>query len=565
MVLGILNGGEFPAALNSTHIVLIPKKKAPDKFVDYRPISLCNVLYKLISKVLENHLKLFLARLVSENQSAFTPGRMISDNIMIAFEMFYYMKNSRGGGGHMALKLDMAKAYDHVEWVFLRRVLVVIGFDGGWVYNVMSCVESVSFEVLINGSPSNVSVPERELRQGDPFSPYLFIICAEVLSSLIRRKVEVTVLHGIQIAPQAPIICHLFFADDSIIFVKANENQAREVLNILTSYEEASGQLVSKEKTTVSFSRGTRTRRKELVAVVLGVQVVSEQAALGSNPSYTWGSVCEAKTVLDLGLRRCIGNGESIRVWLDPWIPGTETRRVLSPRGEVAANLRVSELMVEGEVRWDRNKVETFFLPFEAKRVMQIRLSELPRADDWCWDHEKNAEYTLKSGYRLLFEKSEVEGEQSDFTRDRWLWKAIWRVPVIPRIKAFMWQLCNDALPTKANIAARLGLADGSCPRCPSNMETCLHVVRGCGWGDEIWEAMSIEVDRNIGIVRVREWVEDMSREMEERERVKFMTICSVIWEKRNKMVFERERWLKESVIRRRKDLIWEMKSFVGW
>ncbi|XP_074293073.1 secreted RxLR effector protein 78-like [Silene latifolia] len=149
---------------------------------------------------------------------------MISDNILITFEMFHYMKNSRGGGGHMALKLDMAKAYDRVEWVFLRRVLFTMGFDGGWVYNVMRCVESVSFKVLINGSPSDVFVPERGIRQEDPLSPYLFIICAEFLSSLICRRVEAGMLHGIQIAPQAPVISHLFFADDSIIFMKANEN-----------------------------------------------------------------------------------------------------------------------------------------------------------------------------------------------------------------------------------------------------------------------------------------------------------------------------------------------------
>ncbi|XP_074315430.1 uncharacterized protein LOC141651628 [Silene latifolia] len=275
-VLGILNGGEFPVAINSTHIVLIPKKKAPDKLRDFRPISLCNVLYKLVSKVLANRLKLFLGQLVSENQSAFTPGRLISDNILVAFEMFHYMKNSRGGGGHMALKLDMAKAYDRVEWGFLRRVLEVMGFDVRWVTNVMQCVQSVSYEVLINGSPSEAFVPERGLRQGDPISPYLFILCAEVLSSMLRRKVELGSLHGIRIAPQAPIVSHLFFADDSIIFAKANESQARVVLDVLNQYEAASGQLVSKEKTNVSFSKGTTARRKERVAAVLGVNVVNE-------------------------------------------------------------------------------------------------------------------------------------------------------------------------------------------------------------------------------------------------------------------------------------------------
>ncbi|XP_074293729.1 uncharacterized protein LOC141620871 [Silene latifolia] len=121
MALQVLNGAPFPAGLNTTQIILIPKKKAPDKLGDFRPISLCNVLYKIISKVLANRLKMFVGELISENQRAFTPGRLITDNILIAFEMFYYTKNSRGAGGHMALKLDMSKPYERVEWDFLEQ------------------------------------------------------------------------------------------------------------------------------------------------------------------------------------------------------------------------------------------------------------------------------------------------------------------------------------------------------------------------------------------------------------------------------------------------------------
>ncbi|XP_074318730.1 uncharacterized protein LOC141655554 [Silene latifolia] len=120
-VLQILRGNSSPETLNKTNIVLIPKKKAPDKIRDFRPISLCNVVYKLVSKILANRLKLFLSEIVSENQSAFTPGRAISDNILVAFEMFHHMKNHRSSEGYMAIKLDMAKGRDRVEWNFLRR------------------------------------------------------------------------------------------------------------------------------------------------------------------------------------------------------------------------------------------------------------------------------------------------------------------------------------------------------------------------------------------------------------------------------------------------------------
>ncbi|XP_074271258.1 uncharacterized protein LOC141595186 [Silene latifolia] len=276
-VLAILRGERSPAELNKTNIVLIPKKKAPDKIRDFRPISLCNVVYKLVSKVLANRLKTFLGDIVSENQSAFTPGRAISDNVMIAFEVFHYMKSCRSSEGIMALKLDMAKAYDRVEWLFLRRVLITMGLDRDWVMRVMACVTSVTFSVLINGVPTEEFRPSRGLRQGDPLSPYLFILCAEVLSSAMRRAVEMGSLHGVRIATNAPSISHLLFADDSIFFMRARTEEADTVKGILSRYERASGQLVSLEKTTISFSKGVPIQKRSNLATRLGVVEVEEQ------------------------------------------------------------------------------------------------------------------------------------------------------------------------------------------------------------------------------------------------------------------------------------------------
>ncbi|XP_074271638.1 uncharacterized protein LOC141595569 [Silene latifolia] len=276
-VLGILRGAPIPDDINKTYIVLIPKKKGPDKMTEFRPISLCNVIYKLVSKVLANRLKLFLGDIVSENQSAFTPGRLITDNILVAFELFHHMKNSRNKNGHMAIKLDMSKAYDLVEWSFLERVLRRMGFELRWVDRVMHCVSSVSFSVLVNGTPTDVFRPERVLRQGDPLSPYLFILCDEVLSGLMRKAVENGSLHGISIAPSTPSVSHLLFADDSIFFAKANLMEANHVKRILSDYELASGQVVNFDKTTTSFSRGTRERDRRDVANCLGIQVVDVQ------------------------------------------------------------------------------------------------------------------------------------------------------------------------------------------------------------------------------------------------------------------------------------------------
>ena len=115
-VLNFLNHDIFDDSLNETHIVLIPKIKSLVSVTDFRPISLCNVLYKIIAKVLANRMKIVSPYIVSQNQSAFIPGRHITDNIIVAFESFHSVVNRlKGKQGFMALKLDISKAYDQVE------------------------------------------------------------------------------------------------------------------------------------------------------------------------------------------------------------------------------------------------------------------------------------------------------------------------------------------------------------------------------------------------------------------------------------------------------------------
>lgn len=126
-----------------TIVVLFPKVKNPEKLKDLRPISLCTVLYKIISKVIANRLKVVLPDVISPSHSAFVPGCMITDNVLLAYELTHFLKNKRcGAEGIAAIKLDMSKAYDRVEWSFLQHMMDRLGFHRTWIELVMKCLNS---------------------------------------------------------------------------------------------------------------------------------------------------------------------------------------------------------------------------------------------------------------------------------------------------------------------------------------------------------------------------------------------------------------------------------------
>lgn len=234
---------------------------------------------KIITKVVANRLKHTLPDVIDLEQSAFVQGRLITDNALIAMECFHWLKKKKKGkNGVMALKLDMSKAYDRIKWIFVEKVLSAMGYPSRMVEFIMRCVSSVSYQILINGQPSRSFTPERGLRQGEPLSPYLFILCADVFSGPIHKDVATKELNGTKVARQTPQISHLFFADDSLLFSRANTTEARKILNILATYQQASGQVVNLDKSEASFSRNVSNEDKNMICEMMGVKAVEAQS-----------------------------------------------------------------------------------------------------------------------------------------------------------------------------------------------------------------------------------------------------------------------------------------------
>ncbi|CAN6579645.1 unnamed protein product [Malus baccata var. baccata] len=238
------HSGTLLRKLNHTNLVLIPKVKCPRNMTQYRPIALCNVIYKIFAKVLTNRLKLVMPKVIGDNQSAFVAGKQIQDNILVVHEVLHSLLHQRREDqAGMAIKLDMAKAYDRIEWDFLISIMAKMGFAPLFCKWIKACISTVSFSILVNGTPTGYIVPQRGLRHGDHLSPFLFLLCTEGLSMLLRKGIELGALHGFKFTPSGTPLTHLFFADDSVVFGNAIVDEARAVV-----YARGSGQVINLTK-----------------------------------------------------------------------------------------------------------------------------------------------------------------------------------------------------------------------------------------------------------------------------------------------------------------------------
>ncbi|GKA61099.1 hypothetical protein Tco_0760506 [Tanacetum coccineum] len=260
--------GKLLKELNHTIIALILKVKSPSRVNDYRPISCCNVLFKCVSKIIANRIKQSLKFLISPNQSAFIPGRNILDNILLTQELMHNYHLDRGTP-RCAFKVDIQKAYDTVDWEFLREVLIGFGFHTRMVSWIMECVGKRG---LRQGDPLSpylfmlvmeilklmlqrriVDSGKRGLRQGDPLSPYLFMLVMEILKLMLQKRIVDSggfIYH--RYCSKLELI-NLCFADDLFLFAFGDVQSASIIKEALVEFKYASGLTPSLSKSTTYF------------------------------------------------------------------------------------------------------------------------------------------------------------------------------------------------------------------------------------------------------------------------------------------------------------------------
>ncbi|KAK6145965.1 hypothetical protein DH2020_019834 [Rehmannia glutinosa] len=224
--------------INHTAIALIPKTDHSPTVADFKPIACCNVVYKVITKILASKLEYVVPKLIDPAQSMFISGRNIIDNIFSAQEIIEIMLESESPPD--VIKVDLKKAYDTISWLFLEQVLNGLGFPPIFISWVMECISSASYSICINGSLQGKFPGKRGLRQGDPMSPALFLLCMEYLSCLLKVRTN-TLKFKYHPRCEALKITHLAFADDLMLFSRGDLPSVKILIDCLNDFKNASG------------------------------------------------------------------------------------------------------------------------------------------------------------------------------------------------------------------------------------------------------------------------------------------------------------------------------------
>ncbi|KAL0284392.1 UNVERIFIED_CONTAM: putative mitochondrial protein [Sesamum angustifolium] len=382
----------------------------PQSLTQYRPISLCNVAYKIASKTIANRLKPWLDRIICPSQSTFVLGSLITDNMLLAFETKHFLHTHSKGLKHfMNLKLDISKAYDHVEWSFLWTVLGKLGFPCNFVELVMLYVSSVSYSFILSGKQFGSISPQRGLRQGPSFPlsvSTVYRVPERAVSSSGGEGYNPRLASGQQInlakssvafsrnTPWQPNINWLAHWDriwrriqgwhEKTLSQAGKAVLIQAVVQAIPSYAMSCFRLLG------LFSRNSKrcqliffgmtgidekfiakqlwrllSRPESLVSKVLKAKYFQRthlfEAQIGTRPSYTWRSLFAALNLLKAGCRWWIGTGHSVNIWTDPWVPRTPPLRVITPKSSDVHISYVSELMVVGTGEWDVELINALF------------------------------------------------------------------------------------------------------------------------------------------------------------------------------------------------------------
>ncbi|CAJ2628008.1 unnamed protein product [Trifolium pratense] len=469
----------LPKAITASFLTLLPKKDHPQALSNYRPICLVGCLYKIVSKVLAARLKKVLGNLISECQSAFLPNRQILDGVLVVNKLIDLAKRRKDNC--LLLKVDFERAYDTVNWSFLEYMMRRMGFADGWIQWMRACIFNSSMSVLVNGSPTKDFVVGKGLRQGDPLSPFLFLIAAEGLTGMMQKAVGIGVFHGYKVSDD--LLFHtLQFADDTILIGKGNWDNLWSIKTVLRSFELVSGLKINFFKSKLyGINLDDNFLNAASAFLHCGVESIPFRflgIPVGANPrrKITWNPIVD-----------------NMRKRLSSWNGRNLSIGVIAECGlwnEVEWNWR---LLWNGDLAQD---------DIEAAAELECLLSDISpikdRTDYRKWITNNLGMFSVNSAYCFLqncYSPLTINSNVVDALQD------LWANDVPSKVSIFGWRLLLARLPTRKALERKRIISNPRelcCAFCFREEEDIDHLFFNCSISIQVWKKVYEWLDMNF-------------------------------------------------------------------
>ncbi|XP_020254288.1 uncharacterized protein LOC109831370 [Asparagus officinalis] len=526
--------GKLLGAINSTSISLIPKVICPKSPSDFRPISCCNCLYKFISKIIANRVQSVIGYLISEAQSAFVKGRNITNNIMLAHEL---IKNY--GRKHISprimLNIDIRKAFDTISWSFIEEILSGLGFPSSMIKWIMVCISSPKYSISLNGSLHGYFKGERGLRQGDPLSPYLFILGMEYLSrSLNQLKQD----RKFKYHPKCGKfkISHLIFADDLLLFSNGDPYSVHRLHQCISKFSATSGLEANPNKCSI-FYGGVENSVRNSIHDQLGF---SEEIFYGGKNDHasktslvSWDKICLGKIFGGLGIYSAV-------IW-----------------NNASALRTLWYIHINKESLWIKWVHETYL---KHRDIWQV---EVRNGDSWMWKQllkvrdkmlnlyggAENLKLLINSCYNApkVHLSSLYKCLCPITTRVQWH-STVWENLNYPKHSFVLWLAVQNRLLTQDKLIRRGIIQVNSCSLCAgAETESRDHLFFKCDYSREVWNGVMDWLKykwRACEWNLLMDWYNCRLKGKGFKQRTKRMALAATvycIWKERNSRIFKQK------------------------
>lgn len=611
--------GKMLKALNCTKLTLIPKVSHPTHVTEFRPIACCNTVYKCITKLLCARLKKVLPDIISPNQSGFVEGRQIVHNVSIIQDLvgMYNRKSSPPG---CLLKIDIRKAFDSVQWDFLQEMLTELMFPQKFIDLVMSCVTTPWFSLVTNGNTHGFFPGMQGLRQGDPISPFLFVICMEYLSRLLKYA-------GGQAGYQYHYRCkglklnHLVFADDLILFCKGDKHSVMLNMRALATFANTSGLVANSGKSALYACNMDNDEKQEILSITgfvedhlpfkyLGVKISARKLSKAdcefmadkiASKIRTWGSrnlsYAGRAQLVNVVLLNMHGYWASMfflpkkvieqvvamcRNYL--WTGQVSSSKpapiawdlVCRSRKEGGLGFKESaawNLALLGKYVWCiASKADNLWVKWVNHvylRGQDWKTYSPPSSASWYWKNLCKVKDVFREGYTLnkwKFSKTYnvssgynwVRGEGQKVDWSVWVWSRL----NIPRSSFISWLIMWNRIQTK-NRLKRFGVVqDDLCYLCECNSETIDHLFFECGYARMCWNLLLEGLQLNSRFNNVSELDAWLQKPVTGRVKATVIRSCVTallynIWRQRNEACWNKALQHPAAVVRTVKSDCW--------